>query len=197
MKIKDLLNKLFPNMEEEIDMTSETSSNLYIDEDKSMEEKTTLLDNSSEDKEETREEVKEMFKIPTFKDGYFDLESTDNEELKAVLKTANDYNTEQANSALINSALNDKIAGLKLHRGITKDAVITLLDKSNISVKDGKVTGVDEAFDALKSAQAGLFVSKKEVESNPVLEGFDPAKGGTANTAPNSFAEAFSMMEGI
>lgn len=197
MKIKDLLNKLFPNMEEEIDMTSETSSNLYIDEDKSVEEKTTLLENNSEDKEETREEVEEMFKIPTFKDGYFDLESTDNEELKAVLKTANDYHKEQANSALINSALDNKLAGIKLHRGITKDAVLTLLDKSNISVKDGKVIGVDEAFDALKSAQAGLFVSKKEVESNPVLEGFDPAKGGTANTAPNSFAEAFSMMEGI
>lgn len=87
---------------------------------------------------------------------------------------------------------------IKLADGITKDAILALLDRTGIKVTEDGVTGINEAFDSLKSAQAGLFKvdSKDEKKSNPILEGFAPqGQGGTGNGTPNSFVEAFSMME--
>jgi hypothetical protein len=45
----------------------------------------------------------------------------------------------------------------------------------NVKVEDGKVTGLDEAFENLQKEQSGLFIQRNQVESNPMLEGFNPA----------------------
>ena len=57
------------------------------------------------------------------------------------------------------------------------------------------MTGVDEAFEALKTNNAGLF-AKENKESNPVLEGFNPVPVTNTGRVPNSFAEALATEQG-
>jgi hypothetical protein len=73
------------------------------------------------------------------------------------------------------------MADVKLHKGITADAIKSLIKMDNVKVgADGKVTGLDEAFENLKKEQSGLFVSRNTPESTPVLEGYNPASGNAS-----------------
>lgn len=153
-------------------------------------------------KDEPKQEVKKVA-APKYdsKTGLFDLKDIEDEELKAVLKAANDNVKSKANLAAIDKALSDKVNTLKLAKGITADFILKNIDKSGIKVGDDGVTGVDEAIAGLQKSQAGLF----EVESkgngnnsgfNPNMTGFNPqANQNGNNKVPNSFAEAFSMMD--
>lgn len=130
------------------------------------------------------------------KTGLFDLAGIEDAELKAVLKLANDTVKTNNNKAVIDKAIDNKISTLKLTKGISNNLIKKSLDVTNIKVNDdGQVTGVDEAFDALKKSEAGLFISEDTTQnSNPLLEGFNPVQSGENNTF-NSFAEAFSAMQ--
>lgn len=220
MKISDLLKKLGIDLDKEVDESNENkektekktsgvdndknkNSNIKVDtdndnistDDKSNDNTSVITDNAIK-----KEEVKKNM-IPKYdtKTGLFDLSGIEDGELKAVLKLANDTVKTNKNSQIIAKAIDDKLGTVKLADGITKDAILTLLDRSGIKVTEDGVTGINEAFDSLKSAQAGLFkVDTKDVKSNPILEGFNP-QGNTSQTAnggvPNSFVEAFSIME--
>lgn len=130
------------------------------------------------------------------KTGLFDLAGIEDAELKAVLKLANDTVKTNNNKAVIDKAIDNKISTLKINKGISNNLIKKSLDVTNIKVNDdGQVTGVDEAFDALKKSEAGLFISEDTTQnSNPLLEGFNPVQSGENNTF-NSFAEAFSAMQ--
>lgn len=199
MKWSEILKKLGINLEDEVDLTD--TQTLDVDS-KSNKDNNVEFSNSSvekkEDKvEEVKTEVKEMV-LPKYdtKTGLFDLKDVDNEELKALLKLANDTVKGKANTELINKAIAEKMSTVKLVKGISNDLVLNALDKSGIKVTDGKVTGVDEAFNSLMTSQSGLFVADKETsKSNPLLEGFNPQNTTQQGVVPNSFVEAFSMME--
>lgn len=158
--------------------------------------------NNSQDStvEKTDDKPKEEHSmVPKYntKTGLFDLAGIEDAELKAVLKLANDTVKTNNNKAVIDKAIDNKISTLKLTKGISNNLIKKSLDVTNIKVNDdGQVTGVDEAFDALKKSEAGLFVSenKATLGSNPLLEGFNPVQSGENNTF-NSFAEAFSAMQ--
>ena len=191
MKLRELLSKIFGDLETEVDVTDTEASKLI-----SNDKKVLNNDVKTEVKDTVDKEDKQV-KIPKYnKDTLmFDLDSTDDEELKAVLQEFNNTMTSKNNNSLISSAIDTKIAGLKLNKGITVDAVKALLDKSGIAVTDGKVTGVDEAVANLQKAQAGLFVTDNKVVSNPVMEGFAPQNANVSGAVPNSFTEAFAMMD--
>lgn len=209
MKISDLLKKLGINVDDEVD---DQEGGVTHENKESSASKSTLSENKEENNdnktsvskvaEDTVIIGKEDKKMVTpkydAKTGLFDLSGIEDGELKAVLKLANDTVKANKNSQVIAKAIEDKLGTIKLADGITKDAILTLLDRTGIKVTEDGVTGINEAFDSLKSAQAGLFKvdSKDEKKSNPILEGFAPqGQGGTGNGTPNSFVEAFSMME--
>lgn len=155
-------------------------------------------DNTVEKTDNKPKEEHSMVPKYNTKTGLFDLAGIEDAELKAVLKLANDTVKTNNNKAVIDKAIDNKISTLKLTKGISNNLIKKSLDVTNIKVNDdGQVTGVDEAFDALKKSEAGLFVAENENKqgSNPLLEGFNPVQGVGENNTFNSFAEAFSAMQ--
>lgn len=112
------------------------------------------------------------------KTGLFKTDGLEDVELKAVLEQANNYTITTRNNVAIDRAFNDKLGTLKLRKGITVDAVKKLIDLSNVKVDNDKVSGIDEAFENLQKEQSGLFVSRNQPESSPLLDGFNPANDG-------------------
>lgn len=195
MKLSDILKRFGIDLDTEIDDTEEKTSGVNNEEIK----KDVKVENVT--KEVTKESVKteEDKKVKLnydSKTGLFDLSNIEDAELKAVLKEANNNVKAKDNKILVDKAVTDKMATVKLAKGITADFVVKALDLSNVKVTDGAVTGLDEAFNSLMTSQSGLFVADKETkESNPMLEGFNPMNSAQQGVAPNSFMEAFSMME--
>lgn len=150
-----------------------------------------------EENNKEKDEVKNKMTVPKYdtQTGLFSLEGIEDAELKAVLKLANDTVKAHLNMSLVAKAIDDKLNSIKVAEGISKDIISKLIDRSNIKVTDGKVSGVDEAFEALKTNNAGLF-AKENKESNPVLEGFNPVTVTNTGRVPNSFAEALAMEQG-
>ena len=155
-------------------------------------------DNTVEKTDNKPKEEHSMVPKYNTKTGLFDLAGIEDAELKAVLKLANDTVKTNNNKAVIDKAIDSKISTLKLAKGISNNLIKKSLDVTNIKVNDdGQITGVDEAFDALKKSEAGLFVAENENKqgSNPLLEGFNPVQGVGENNTFNSFAEAFNAMQ--
>lgn len=210
MKIKDLLAMIGIKLEDDVDISTPTTSELdkveindSVTEDSKTEE-VIDLDNKEEVKDnvDKTEEVKayaeQVVIVPEYDEttGLFNLENIKDESLKAVLQLSNDTVVRTANKVLIDNAMNTKLNSVKLAKNISTDAVLKLLDTSNVKVEDGKVIGLDEAFDNLKTSNGGLFTT--EEESTPVLDGFSPIQKGNANAhIPSSFSDAFAMMEGL
>lgn len=227
MKLSDIFKKLGINMEDDIDTEdaasgsndkeikndvkdsndNDKSNNVVINVNTSEKEKGT-----ADEKEDT---VMDYSKIK-FDNGLFDLSTVEDDGLKAVLKSANDYTKATANKVKIDSVINSKVADLKLNTGITKDVVLTMLDRSGIKVDgNGAVVGVDEAITSLKTAQAGLFVADNNGAGNkgnsnnsqgnvniygqgqttPVQEGFNPQvqASGQGLNGINSIYDAFEV----
>lgn len=199
MKWSDFFKALGLNMDEEMEKTDTQTVNVdkKVNKNDNVESSNNVVDKKEDKVEEVKTEEKKMV-LPKYdtKTGLFDIKDVDNEELKALLKLSNDTVKGKANTELINKAIADKMSTVKLVKGISNDLVLGALDRSGIKVTDGKVTGVDEAFDSLMTSQSGLFVADKGTsKSNPLLEGFNPQNNVQQGTVPNSFVEAFSMME--
>lgn len=204
MKMSDVLKKLGINLDENIEIEDEvtdssTSGSKSESKIKGNEEKnnkannnvtinvaSSKKDNTKDKDEDTKQEDIEMdYKTIKFdtNTGLFDLGNIENADLKAVLKLANDTVIGTANKVKIDSAFNEKLAGLKIRKGITPDAVKALIKMDNVKVgSDGKVVGLDEAFETLQKEQSGLFVSRNTSESTPVLEGYNPADNKDAGS---------------
>lgn len=210
MKLIDFLKKLGINVDEEIDVTDKKeeetktgTSNVNKDVDKK--EKEESDDDTSDKKEEAKEqkketkeqkeEVKEEPKVELKfdeKTGLFDLKGIEDESIKAVLTKANAYTINTANKVKIDKAFDEKMAGLKIRKGITTEAVRSLVKMDGIKVEGDKVVGIDEAFENLQKEQSGLFVQRQTAESNPMLEGFNPVQNNNNNGALDASLAALS-----
>lgn len=203
MKLIDFLKKLGINVDEEIDVTDKKEEETKTDtskvnKDVDKEEEDKSGDNTSDKKEETKdkkEEVKEEPKVELKfdeKTGLFDLKGIEDESIKAVLTKANAYTINTANKVKIDKAFDEKMAGLKIRKGITTDAVRSLVKMDDIKVEGDKVIGIDEAFENLQKEQSGLFVQRNTPESNPMLEGFNPVQNSNNNGALDASLAALS-----
>ena len=142
-----------------------------------------------------------MADMKIFEDGWFDeasgsvnLEKIKNPEaLAAIQLLTNKYKAEKE-QRLIDDSLNDILKEYSL--AVSEDTLRKMLDTSGVKIdKDGKVVGVKEAIETLKTSEPALF-KDKEKESNPLNEGFNPnEKKNTENV--NSFAQAFKLMDEI
>lgn len=172
-----------------------------VNDDKADDKADTSEKDSSEEVKQEKAEDKEMADIKMFEDGWFD-EASGNvdlgkiknpEALAAIQLLTNKYKAEQ-DKRLISDSLNDTLKEYSL--AVSEDTLRKVLDTSGVKIdKDGKVVGVKEAIEALKTAEPGFF-KDKEKESNPLNEGFNPVeKKNTENV--NSFSQAFRLMDEI
>ena len=208
MKLIDILKKLGINIDDEIELTekkeektdSETSKekDIVINSDKKYEEVKT-----EEKSKETEEKIEEQKEEPTVelvydeKTGLFDTKGIKDESVLAVLTKANNYTINTANKVKIDKAFDEKMSGLKIRKGITPEAVRSLVKMDGIKVEEGKVVGIDEAFETLQKEQSGLFVQRNQPESNPMLEGFNPVQNTNDNgSALNASLAALSASLG-
>lgn len=211
MKLSDVLKKLGLNLDDDVELNEDEKNK-----DKKEEEKDTKNKEETKDKEDDKEKDKdnpddkpkginnskeivenkteEVTKVKLeFDDstGLFKTDSIEDVELKETLERANNYTITTRNNVAIDRAFNEKIGTLKLRKGITVDAVKKLIDLSNVKVDGDKVSGVDEAFENLQKEQSGLFVSRNQPESSPLLDGFNPANDGV-NDNKNSLDSALA-----
>lgn len=152
-------------------------------------------------KKDEKAGVKEMAGTKMFEDGWFDEASgnvdlgkiKDPEALAAIQLITNKYKDERE-QRLIDDSLNDTLKEYSL--AVSEDTLRKVLDTSGVKIdKDGKVVGVKEAIEALKTAEPSFFKDKAK-ESNPLNEGFNPVeKKNTENV--NSFSQAFRLMDEI
>lgn len=211
MKLIDILKKLGINIDDEVELTdkkeekteTKTSDEKEVvnnSEVKTDEEKTVEKEEKTEEKEEkTEEKVEEPKEEPTVelvydeKTGLFDTKGIKDESVLAVLTKANNYTINTANKVKIDKAFDEKMSGLKIRKGITPEAVRSLVKMDGIKVEEGKVVGIDEAFETLQKEQSGLFVQRNQPESNPMLEGFNPVQNTNDNgSALNASLAALS-----
>lgn len=204
MKLIDILKKLGINIDDEVELTDKKEEKT---ETKTSDEKE-VVNNSevktdetkTEEKEEkTEEKVDEPKEEPAVelvydeKTGLFDTKGIKDESVLAILTKANNYTINTANKVKIDKAFDEKMSGLKIRKGITPEAVRSLVKMDGIKVEDGKVVGIDEAFETLQKEQSGLFVQRNQPESNPMLEGFNPVQNTNDNgSALNASLAALS-----
>jgi hypothetical protein len=208
MKLIDILKKLGINIDDEIELTekkeektdSETSKEKDIvinSEKKSEEVKTEEKAKETEEKIEEQKEESEVELVYDEKTGLFDTKGIKDESVLAVLTKANNYTINTANKVKIDKAFDEKMSGLKIRKGITPEAVRSLVKMDGIKVEEGKVVGIDEAFETLQKEQSGLFVQRNQPESNPMLEGFNPVQNTNDNgSALNASLAALSASLG-
>lgn len=200
MKWSDILKKLGVNVDDEIEVTEEKEEKtektaLEVNNDV-IKNDMSVSDTKTSVTEEKTEEVKEDAVVKLVYDektGLFDTTGIEDTSIVEVLTKANDFTINAANKVLIDKAFDSKMAGLKIRKGITTDAVRSLVKMDDIKVENGKVVGIDEAFDKLQSEQSGLFVQRNTPESNPMLEGFNPVQNTNDNgSALNASLAALS-----
>lgn len=208
MKLIDILKKLGINIDDEIELTekkeektdSETSKekDIVINSEKKSEEiKTEEKSKETEEKIEEQKEESEVELVYDEKTGLFDTKGIKDESVLAVLTKANNYTINTANKVKIDKAFDEKMSGLKIRKGITPEAVRSLVKMDGIKVEEGKVVGIDEAFETLQKEQSGLFVQRNQPESNPMLEGFNPVQNTNDNgSALNASLAALSASLG-
>ena len=208
MKLTHILKKLGINIDDEIELSekkeektdSQTSKEKDIvinSEKKSEEVKTEEKPKQTEEKIEEQKEESEVELVYDEKTGLFDTKGIKDESVLAVLTKANNYTINTANKVKIDKAFDEKMSGLKIRKGITPEAVRSLVKMDGIKVEEGKVVGIDEAFETLQKEQSGLFVQRNQPESNPMLEGFNPVQNTNDNgSALNASLAALSASLG-
>ena len=199
MKWSDIFKKLGIDLESEVDETSTESSKLN-----NVEIKKDSVEQTTETKK-VEEGTKMAFKAPKIdKNGFYDLTDIEDADMKEFFKLRNsERKTELAarkaedDKRAVNDAITKYASGIKFADGWSLEDALKLGDFSKVANDENINKEIENAFTNLKSTKAGMFVAdKKETKSNPMLEGFNPQNGNANNGyVPNSFMEAFSMME--
>lgn len=136
-----------------------------------------------------------------FEDGWFNSETGEIDEskiknpevLSAIQSITGRYKKEKEDRMIADS-LNDELKNYSLN--VSEDTLRKVLDMTNVKIdKDGKVVGIKEALENLKTAEPGFF-KDKEKESNPLNEGFNPVEKKNTDSI-GSFSQAFKLMEEI
>ena len=113
------------------------------------------------------QEAPKAFEEGFFKDGKFDLDKINDASLKSALTEYTTAVQAKENQHVIDNAVKAELG--KRHLAIKEDMFMKLLDLSKVKVEGDKVTGVTEAFDALKDS--GVY---KSAPTSPLNQGFNP-----------------------
>lgn len=113
------------------------------------------------------QEAPKAFEEGFFEDGKFNLDKINDASLKSALTEYTAAVQAKENQHVIDNAVKAELG--KRHLAIKEDVFMKLLDLSKVKVDGDKVTGVTEAFDALKDS--GVY---KSAPSSPLNQGFSP-----------------------
>ena len=113
------------------------------------------------------QEAPKAFEEGFFTDGKFNLDKINDASLKSALTEYTTAVQAKENQQVIDGAVKAELG--KRHLAIKEDAFMKLLDLSKVKVDGDKVTGVTEAFDALKDS--GVY---KSAPTSPLNQGFNP-----------------------
>ena len=113
------------------------------------------------------QEAPKAFEEGFFNDGKFNLDKINDASLKSALTEYTTAVQAKENQHVIDNAVKAELG--KRHLAIKEDAFMKLLDLSKVKVDGDKVTGVTEAFDALKDS--GVY---KSAPTSPLNQGFNP-----------------------
>ena len=113
------------------------------------------------------QEAPKAFEEGFFEDGKFNLDKINDATLKSALTEYTAAVQAKENQNVIDNAVKAELG--KRHLAIKEDMFMKLLDLSKVKVDGDKVTGVTEAFDALKDS--GVY---KSAPSSPLNQGFNP-----------------------
>ena len=113
------------------------------------------------------QEAPKAFEEGFFEDGKFNLDKINDATLKSALTEYTAAVQANENKHAIDNAVKAELG--KRHLAIKEDMFMKLLDLSKVKVDGDKVTGVTEAFDALKDS--GVY---KSAPSSPLNQGFNP-----------------------
>ena len=174
--------------------------------DNEKESKDKVNDRSEESKDKTLENKDSSGNdggetMELFEDGWFNSETGEIDEskiknpevLSAIQSITGRYKKEKEDRMIADS-LNDELKNYSLN--VSEDTLRKVLDMTNVKIdKDGKVVGIKEALENLKTAEPGFF-KDKEKESNPLNEGFNPVEKKNTDSI-GSFSQAFKLMEEI
>lgn len=204
MKFSDILKKLGIDLDSEIDETSTEAldDNKVLSKNEKVESK---KENETKQEDKLKEDKVMAFVKPKVdKQGLIDITNIEDADLKAFLKELNDSRkTELAErkAAEDKRAVSDGIAkyaaGVKFAEGWSVDDALKLGDFSKVLNDENMTKEIENAFTNLKTTKATMFVADKETKKTEsvLTEGFNPQNVVNSNNVPNSFAEAFSMME--
>lgn len=113
------------------------------------------------------QEAPKAFEEGFFEDGKFNLDKINDASLKSALTEYTTAVQAKENQHVIDNAVKAELG--KRHLAIKEDMFMKLLDLSKVKVDGDKVTGVTEAFDALKDS--GVY---KSAPTSPLNQGFNP-----------------------
>ena len=113
------------------------------------------------------QEAPKAFEEGFFEDGKFNLYKINDATLKSALTEYTAAVQAKENQNVIDNAVKAELG--KRHLAIKEDMFMKLLDLSKVKVDGDKVTGVTEAFDALKDS--GVY---KSAPTSPLNQGFNP-----------------------
>lgn len=113
------------------------------------------------------QEAPKAFEEGFFEDGKFNLDKINDADLKSALTEYTAAVQANENKHAIDNAVKAELG--KRHLAIKEDMFMKLLDLSKVKVEGDKVTGVTEAFDALKDS--GVY---KSAPTSPLNQGFNP-----------------------
>lgn len=113
------------------------------------------------------QEAPKAFEEGFFEDGKFNLDKINDATLKSALTEYTAAVQAKENQNVIDNAVKAELG--KRHLAIKEDMFMKLLDLSKVKVDGDKVTGVTEAFDALKDS--GVY---KSAPTSPLNQGFNP-----------------------
>lgn len=190
------------NNEDNINNTDEnnntTDNNTSTDDNKPDAEIDTTDTVDTSDKQDTLDNGGNTMDI--FEEGWYDETSgkidtskIKNPEVLAAIQKLEGRYSQERDARAISDALKAELSNYSIR--VSENTLEKMLDMSGIKVKDGKVTGIKEALDALKQSEPGIF-KNKDNEDNPLNEGFNPVeKKGSGDV--NTFTQAFKLMDEI
>lgn len=196
-KLSEVLKEVFGarlDEEIEVDITDKKESTLTKKEElnKSNSDKEKEVEDTPDKKdvkngvEDTAEE-KEMNNIKIFEEGWYDTTSgkinfdkIKNTEVLEAIKTLSGVYQAEKEQRLISDTLNEALKDYSLT--VSPETFKKVLDTSGVKIdKEGKVVGIKEAIESLKTNEPGFF-KDKDKESNPLNEKFSPVEKPTATT---------------
>ena len=191
--------------EETLEKEKETKEKVKS-EDNEKESKDKVNDRSEESKDKTLENKDNSGTdggetMELFEDGWFNSETGEideskikNQEVLSAIQSITGRYKKEKEDRMIADSLNDELKNYSLN--VSEDTLRKVLDMTNVKIdKDGKVVGIKEALENLKTAEPGFF-KDKEKESNPLNEGFNPVEKKNTDSI-GSFSQAFKLMEEI